>query len=172
MDRDYLIDLAISIAQDCADEWHSKETVESLRKQLSEISQEEMPELYEKISADLAEETEDWLDGVRLRRYKMDVLGIKSPNYDYHRRCKLKHRATAFVTAVETYQADPDELTLKAMIWSEKRFWKALCQFMGVTELTDCGRCLSDQLNIVHAKKRAEKNGYKLLLGEVPRSQF
>lgn len=158
MDRDYLIDLAISITQDCASEWHDYETVKGIEKELSEIDPIDMPELYDKVSTHLAEEKEDWLDGVKLRRYKMDVLGAKSPAYNYRKRCTLKHRATAFVTAVETYQADPDASTRQIMEWSEKRFWKALCQFMGVEEITDCGRCLSDQLNIIHAREKAAKN--------------
>lgn len=159
MDRDYLIDFALSIAQDCADEWHSKEAISGLEKELSEVDAETMPELHQKISSEIQEETEEWLDGVKLRRYKMDVLGIKSPEYNYHKRCALKHRATAFVQAVETYQSDPDDLTRKAMVWSEKRFWKALCRFMGVEEITDCGRCLSDQLVFIHSKEKlADKN--------------
>ena len=162
MDRDYLIDLAISIAQDCAGEWHDYETVKSIEKELKEVDAETMPELHKKLSAQLQEETEDWLDGVRLRRYKMDVLGIKSPAYDYHKRCTLKHRATSFVTAVETYQADPDDLTRRVMEWSEQRFWKALCRFMGVEEITDCGRCLSDQLNIIHSREKMAEKGYHL----------
>lgn len=166
MDRDYLIDLAISIAQDCADEWHSKENIAGMETELSSVDKETMPALHEKLTDDIAEATEEWLDGVKLRRFKMDVLGIKSPAYDYHKRCALKHRATSFVTAVETYQADPDELTKKAMEWSEKRFWKALCKFMGVKELTDCGRCLSDQLSLIHAKENAKKNGYELEYGK------
>lgn len=159
MDRDYLIDLALSIAQDCADEWHGKETISGLEQEQSNVDKDEMPELYEKLSRDIAEETEEWLDGVRLRRYKMDVLGIKSPEYNYHKRCTLKHRATAFVQAVETYQADPDEMTHKLMEWSEKRFWKALCRFMGVEEITGCGRCLSDQLALVHSKEKLAAKG-------------
>lgn len=162
MDRDYLIDFALSIAQDCADEWHSKETISGLKKELSEIDAEKMPELHQKITNDIKEETEDWLDGVQLRRYKMDVLGIKSPEYNYHKRCALKHRATSFVQAVETYQSDPDELTHKAMVWSEKRFWKALCQFMGAEEITDCGRCLSDQLSFMHSKEKLAERGISL----------
>lgn len=162
MDRDYLIDLALSIAQDCADEWHGKETISGLETEKDSVDKNEMPALYKKLTEQIDEETEEWLDGVKLRRFKMDILGVKSPAYDYHKRCSLKHRATSFVQAVETYQSDPDEMTKTAMNWSEKRFWKALCKFMGVDEITDCGRCLSDQLSLVHAKEKAEKAGYKL----------
>lgn len=159
MDRDYLIDLALSIAQDCADEWHSKEAISGLETERREVDKETMPELYQKLTDDIDAEIEEWLDGVKLRRYKMDVLGLKSPAYDFHKRCALKHRATSFVQAVETYQSDPDDLTYKSMVWSEKRFWKALCRFMGVEEITDCGRCLSDQLNITHSKEKLAKKG-------------
>lgn len=162
MDRDYLIDLALSIAQDCADEWHNKESISGLEQERDGVDEKEMPELYKKLTDQIQTETEEWLDGVRLRRYKMDVLGIKSPEYNYHKRCTLKHRATAFVQAVETYQSDPDDLTHKLMVWSEKRFWKALCQFMGVEEITDCGRCLSDQLVSIHSKEKLADKGLTL----------
>lgn len=162
MDRDYLIDLAISIAQDCADEWHTKEHISSLKTERKDVNKDEMPALYDKLTNDIKTENEEWLDGVRLRRFKMDVLGSKSPAYDYHKRCTLKHRATSFVTAVENYQSDPDEMNEKVMDWSEARFWKAVCQFMGVDEITDCGRCLSDQLSFIHMKESAEKSGLKV----------
>lgn len=162
MDRDYLIDLAISIIQDCADEWHMKESISGLETERDAVNKDEMPALYQKLTEEIEEEKEDWLDGVKLRRYKMDVLGTKSPEYNYHKRCTLKHRATAFVTAVETYQADPDDMTYKLMVWSEKRFWKALCAFMGVDEITDCGRCLSDQLTFIHSKTKLAEKGITL----------
>lgn len=168
MDRDYLVDLALSIAQDCAEEWHGKEIISGMEKELETIDKKEMPALHERLSQEIDDQYLDWLDGVDLRRFKMDVLGIKSPAYDYHRRCKLKHRATAFVQAVETYQSDPDELTLKAMQWSEKRYWKALCEFMGVKEITDCGRCLSDQLNNLHTKESFAEKG---IIMDTPKEQ-
>lgn len=156
--------------QDCADEWHDKETFDSVKNELKEIDIEEMPELHAKKMEELEEARESWLDGVKLRRTKMDVLAINSPNYDYHARCKVKHRATSYVTAVETYQANPNEMTEKIMDWSGARFWKALCQFMGVDEITDCGRCLSDQLNLAHSYEWAEENGYHMSVGEAPQS--
>lgn len=166
MDRDYLIDLALSIAQDCADEWHSKEQIDSLKTERRAVDKNEMPALYDKLTADIKEMTEEWLDGVKLRRFKMDGLALKSPAYDYHKRCTLKHRATAYVMAVENYQSDPDEINEKIMDWSGQRFWKAVCKFMGVDEITDCGRCLSDQLSIMHAKEKAHEQGMELEVGE------
>lgn len=163
MDRNNLIDLALSIAQDCAEEWHGKEYISSLKTERNEVNRKEMPALYDKLTSEIKTETADWLDGVHLRRLKMDILGAKSPAYDYHKRCILKHRATSFVTAVENYQSDPDTMNEKVMDWSEKRFWKALCQFMGVEEITDCGRCLSDQLNLSLGKEEATKNGNELV---------
>ena len=56
----------------------------------------------------------------------------------------------------------PDDLTRQVMEWSEQRFWRALCRFMGVKEITDCGRCLSDQLNIIHSREKMAEKGYRL----------
>lgn len=147
MDRNYLVDLALSIAQDCADEWHIKEALSGLETKIKDVDKKELPELYKKLEKEVKETKEDYLDSVKLRRYKMDVLGEKSPKYDYHKRCTLKHRATSYVLATETYLADPDEKTYKLLVWSEERFYQALSQFMGMLEITNCGRCLSDQLN-------------------------
>lgn len=150
MDRNYLIDLALSIAQDAADEWHIKEELSGLETELSSIDKEEMPELYDKVSSDIAECQADYIEGAMLRREKTDYLGAKSPAYDYHQRCHLKHRATAFVQMTETYLADPNDKTYDLMIRSEERFWSTLKKFMGVKDIPNCGRCLSDELNREH----------------------
>lgn len=147
MDRNYLIDLALSIAQDAADEWHIKEELSGLETELEAIDPNEMPELYAKKVAEIEACKADYVETAELRRAKTDYLGIKSPAYDYHQRCKLKHRATAFVTMTETYLATPDEATYGLMKKSEQRFWDALKKFMGVKDIPNCGRCLSDELN-------------------------
>ena len=169
MDRNYLLDLALSIAQDCADEWHSRDYIQGLESELESVDEKEMPALHEKLKKQIEEEKEEWLDGVKLRRRKMDVLGIQSPNYDYHKRCTLKHRATAYVEAVETYQASPQDINYVVLVKSEKRFFRALSKFMGM-EITDCGRCLSDQLNVEQSKEWAKKNGYQLNVGGTDKS--
>lgn len=148
MDRNYLIDLVLSIAQDAADEWHTKEELASLNKELDSISPEEMPELYAQMVEKIQTVRQDYVDGAKLRREKTDILGRLSPNYDYHKRCQLKHRATAYVLATEAFLANPDDEGLfDVMVKSEKRFWTTVSQFMGVKEIENCGRCLSDQLS-------------------------
>ena len=148
MDRNYLIDLVLSIAQDATDEWHLKEKISGKEKELKTVSPEEMPELYEKLTEEINELIEDYVDGAILRRKKTDILGELSPNYDFHSRCTLKHRGAAFVMATEAFLANPTHKGLyEVMAKSEERFWKAVSQFMGVKEIEDCGRCLSDQLN-------------------------
>ena len=147
-DRNYLIDLAHLIMQDAADEWHDKEAIDGLEQELASISKEEMPELYSKLEEQLEEAKKDWVDGARCRRRAMNLLASKSPNYDYHKRCTVKHRATAYVQATEVYLADPNEEAYEIVLWQGKRFWKALAQFMGIENIPNCGRCLSDQLNV------------------------
>ena len=166
MDRNYLIDLALSIAQDAADEWHTKEYLSGLETELSEIDAQEMPELHQKILAEIAAAKEDYVEGAKLRRYKTDILGAKSPNYDYHKRCTFKHRATSYVLATEVYLADPDEMNYNAMKVSEERFYMALSQLMGVKEITNCGRCLSDHLNKEQAAAEMSQRGYTMVVGE------
>lgn len=146
MDRHYLIDLVFSIAQDCADEWHDKEILSSLEQERNTIDPEELPGYYQELTKQIKEAKKDYVDGVRLRRFKMDILAEKSPAYDYTARCRLKHRATSFVQATEVYLADPCDDTYHAMVASERRFWRAVGQFMGVEKVVPCGRCLSDQL--------------------------
>lgn len=147
MDRNYLIDLAHSIMQDAADEWHIKEELSGLETEKAAIDREEMPDLYEKLEQDIERAKQDYIDSAVLRRAKTDYLGAKSPAYNFHKRCQLKHRATSFVQMSETYLADPNDTTYRLMVWSEERFWKALMGLMGVDNIPNCGRCLSDELN-------------------------
>lgn len=147
MDRNYLIDLALSIAQDAADEWHTKEDLSGLETERQSINKDEMPDLYQKLSDDIAACKQEYVEGAVLRRAKTDLLGSESPAYDYHKRCHLKHRAASFVLMSETYLANPTELAYKLMVQSEERFWKTLKEFMGVADIPNCGRCLSDELN-------------------------
>lgn len=146
MDRHYLVDMIHSIMQDAADEWHCKEDISGIQSELDNISQQEMPELYAKKKDELATALADYVEGAVLRREKLDYVAAKSPAYDYHKRCKLKHRATSFVQATEVYLADPNDLTYDLMVRSEKRFWRVVSQLMGM-ELVNCGRCLSDEIH-------------------------
>ena len=148
MDRNYLIDLLLSIAQDAADEWHLKEAMSGKLTELGELDPIEMSDLYTKVVDEYEELKKQYIDGAVLRRKKMDVLASKAPAYDYHYRCILKHRATAFVLATEAFLADPeDEMLERIMIDSEERFWWAVKKFLGVEDIPNCGRCLSDELN-------------------------
>lgn len=148
MDRNYLIDLLLSIAQDAADEWHLKEAMSGKLTELGELDPIEMSDLYNKVVDEYEELKKQYVDGAVLRRKKMDVLASKAPAYDYHFRCILKHRATAFVLATEAFLADPeDEMLERIMIDSEERFWWAVKKFLGVEDIPNCGRCLSDELN-------------------------
>lgn len=165
MDRNYLIDLAHVIMQDAADEWHDKEALDGLEQEISGVDPQEMPELYEKLQAQIDDIKADWVDGAKCRRYAMDLLAVESPNYDYHKRCTVKHRATAYVQATEVYLANPNEAAYKLVLWQGQRFWKALAQLMGVQNIPNCGRCLSDQLNIKQSKKWADDHGYNLSVG-------
>lgn len=145
-DRHYLIDLIHSIMQDAADEWHCKEEIAGLQTEIDSIAEENMPELLADYRARLREALDDYVEGARLRRAKLDYVAAHSPRYDYHQRCKLKHRATALVQATEVYLADPNDTTYDLMWRSEKRFWRTVSQLMGF-EITNCGRCLSDQMD-------------------------
>ncbi len=147
MDRHYLIDLALSIAQDAADEWHVKEELSGKETELKNIDKKEMPALYAKVKAEIEEIKQDYVDGAILRRAKTDILGAESPAYDYHKRCKFKHRATAYVQASEAYLAHPTPDLYNILVKSEERFYFALSQLMGVKAIENCGRCLSDELN-------------------------
>lgn len=166
MDRNYLIDLAHVIMQDAADEWHVKEHIDGLEEELKSVDEKEMPELHQQLKQQLEESKADWVDGAKCRRFATDILAVKSPNSDFHKRCTLKHRATAYVQATEVYLADPDDLTYKLVRWHGERFYKALSEFMGVREITNCGRCLSDQLNMEETKKWADEHGYGFTVGE------
>ena len=139
--------------QDAADEWHIKEEMSGIETNLSNIDKEELPDLYAKLIADLEACKRDYIECAILRREKTDYLGSKSPSYDYHQRCKLKHRATSFVQMTETYLADPNDTTYGLMVRTEARFWEALKKFMGIKEIPNCGRCLSDELNRASALK-------------------
>ena len=147
MDRNYLIDLAISIIQDATDEWHIKEELSGLENELENIDKNELPDLYADRLKKIDDCKIDYLEGAELRRAKTDYLALKSPNYNYHRRCMLKHRGVAYVTMTETYLADPNDVSYNLMLKAEKRFYKALKEFMGVDTIPNCGRCLSDELN-------------------------
>ena len=151
--------------QDAADEWHDKEALDGLEQEISTVNPEEMPELYKKLQDEIADIKADWVDGARCRRYAMDLLALESPEYDYHKRCTVKHRATAYVQATEVYLANPTETAYKLVLWQGKRFWKALAQLMGVKDIPNCGRCLSDQLNIEHSKKWAEEHNLSFSVG-------
>ena len=148
MDRNYLVDLALSIMQDAADEWHIKEALSGAELELSNIDPEEMPELFTSKKADLEDLKKSYYECAVLRRAKTDLLGEMSPKYDFHWRCRLKHCATAFVQMTEVYLADPTDTTYDLMVRSEERYWEALKKFMGVQEIPNCGRCLSDALNL------------------------
>lgn len=134
-----------SIMQDAADEWHCKEDISGLQTEIDSIDPKELPELYASKKDELAEALADYVEGAVLRREKLDYVASKSPAYDYHKRCKLKHRATSFVQATEVYLADPNDTTYDLMWRSEKRFWRVVSQLMGM-EIVNCGRCLSDEI--------------------------
>ena len=145
MDRHYLIDMIHSIMQDAADEWHCKEEISGIQTEIDSLKDADMPELLEQKEKELAESLADYVEGAILRREKLDYVGSKSPAYDFHKRCKLKHRATSFVQATEVYLADPNPTTYDLMWRSEKRFWRVVAQLMGM-EVVNCGRCLSDEI--------------------------
>lgn len=147
MDRNYLIDLALSIANDGADEYHTKEELSGKETELESMDPEEMQAIIAQTKAEIEELKKDFVDGAVLRRAKTDYLASKSPAYDYHQRCHLKHRGTAWIQAVETYLADPNDTTYSLMVQSEKRYFGTLAKFMGVNDIPNCGRCLSDELN-------------------------
>lgn len=147
MDRNFLIDLVFSIAQDAADEWHLKEAISGLETELEAIDKNEMNELYLKKTSELELLKKEYYDGAVLRREKTDLLASLSPAYDYHQRCMLKHRATAFVLMSEVYLANPTDEAYELLKKSEERFWSAVKKFMGVDDIPNCGRCLSDELN-------------------------
>lgn len=137
--------------QDAADEWHCKEEVSGLQTEIDSIQEEDpsgndLQEVLKTYQDKLKDALEDYVEGAKLRRAKLDYVAKHSPHYDYHQRCKFKHRATAFVQATETYLADPNQETYDLMWRSEQRFWKTVSQLMGY-QPTNCGRCLSDQIN-------------------------
>lgn len=164
-DRNYLIDLAHVIMQDAADEWHDKEALDGLEQELSGVDEREMPELHAKLTAQIADMKKDWVEGAKTRRFAMDILMLEAPNYDYHKRCTVKHRATAYVQATEVYLANPTELSYKLVQMQGARFWKAFAQLMGVEDIPNCGRCLSDHLNLEQAKQQAEESGMTISVG-------
>ena len=169
-DRNYLIDLAHVIMQDAADEWHDKEALDGLEQEISEVDKEQMPALYAELRRQIEDAKEDWVEGAKCRRFAMDILATESPNYDYHKRCTVKHRATAYVQATEVFLANPNDLSYQLVVKQGKRFWKALAQLMGVEDIPNCGRCLSDQLNLEQAKHTAEEAGYELATLEQPQA--
>lgn len=146
MDRNYLIDLALSIAQDAADEWHDKEAVSGLETKLKNIS-DDCQELIANTKAELEIAKKDYEDGAILRRAKTDALAELVPHYDYHKRCTLKHRGAAFVQMSEAYLANPTDKFYDLLVRSEERYWKAFADFAGIDAIENCGRCLSDELN-------------------------
>ena len=160
MDRHFLVDMIHSIMQDAADEWHCKEDISGIQTMLDDMDEKEFPELYAKTKAELDEALADYVEGAVLRREKLDYVASKSPAYDFHKRCKLKHRATAFVQATEVYLADPNDITYDLMWRSEKRFWRVVSQLMGM-EIVNCGRGLSDEIrkeeNFAKIKEEKER---------------
>ena len=146
MDRHYLIDMIHSIMQDAADEWHCKEELAGLQTELDSIEEEGLTELAKEYKEKIADVKEDYVEGAKLRRAKLNYVASQCPHYDYHKRCELKHRATGFVQASEVYLADPNDTTYDLMWRSEKRFWRVVSQLMG-TEIVNCGRCLSEQIS-------------------------
>lgn len=116
-----------------------------LQTELDSIIAEDLTELAKEYQEKIEVVKQDYIEGAILRREKLDYVASKCPHYDYHKRCQLKHRATAFVQATEVYLADPNDITYDLMWRSEKRFWKVVSQLMGTT-IANCGRCLSDQI--------------------------
>lgn len=146
MDRNYLIDLALSIAQDAADEWHDKEALSGLETKLKNIP-DDCSELLALTQSQLEETKKSYHEGAVLRRAKTDALAKLVPSYDYHKRCTLKHRGAAFVMMSEAYLANPTDEFYDLLMQSEKRYWQAFADFAGIDAVENCGRCLSDELN-------------------------
>lgn len=136
----------MSIAQDAADEWHIKEALSGLETELESMD-DSMEALKDDTIGKISELKAEYEEVAILRRRKTDFLAANSPAYDYHQRCRLKHRATSFVLATEVFLADPAPDTYDIMKQSEDLFWKTVKRFMGVDDIPNCGRCLSDELN-------------------------
>ncbi|MCM1323298.1 MAG: hypothetical protein NC218_03870 [Acetobacter sp.] len=144
-DRNYLLDLAISIMHDGADEWHAVEEINFLSQQLKNVSPD-LEEVIKQYKEQLAIAKQELIEDARLRQAKTDYLAAKSPNWTYKRRCRVKHTGVAACTMLETYVADPTEEAFELACRSLQKFFRELARAMGM-DVKDCGRCLNDSLN-------------------------
>lgn len=144
-DRNYLLDLAISMMHDGADEWHAVEEINFLSQQLKRTP-ENLDEVRKDYEDRLKVASEELIEDARLRQAKVDYLASKSPAWNYKRRCRVKHTSVSACTALETYVADPNDKTLDLAQRSLQKFFRELARAMGM-EVKDCGRCLNDSLN-------------------------
>lgn len=144
-DRNYLLDLAISIMHDGADEWHAVEEINFLSQQIKNTPAE-LKEIIKEYEEKLAVAKKEIIEDARLRQEKTDFLAAKSPNWTYKRRCRVKHTGVSACTMLETYIADPTEEAFELTCKSLQKFFRELSRAMGM-EVKDCGRCLNDSLN-------------------------
>lgn len=87
----------------------------------------------------------DLIDYAELRRTAMLLLFQMYDGGDKDMWCQIKHLGTAYITAIESYQASEDLNMLQLASDINKKFTEALTAFLGA-EITDCASCLSDFL--------------------------
>ncbi|WP_430602756.1 hypothetical protein IGJ02_000051 [Enterococcus sp. DIV0724b] len=137
-------DLIRSFVQIASAEMHAKTLLE---KRVSEL-ENGLIDLETELEAQLQKITEykeEITTLAELRRtdmlYLFDLYGSRG---DKEKWCTVKHLSIAMMTAFEAWQAsNQDEALLSAALAKNKRFIKALTQFLGV-EVTECAACFAD----------------------------
>lgn len=133
--RGWVMDLMQSIANDLA-------TVNHLKEKLYSIKQETVPE--DPIAEDIRKYIEKTIQCITdTRRKKMKLLEDQFLEFDDKMHCAVKHQLESLIEMMEVYDAYPEAVDLLQESWEN---WASVISFAFGVELTDCARCLLDQL--------------------------
>ena len=129
------MDLMQSIANDLATVNHLKEHLYSDKRDTVDS---------DPIAKDVVANIEAMIQSITdTRRKKMALLESQFLEFDDKMHCALKHQLESLMEMMEVYDAYPESVDLLQESW---RNWASVVSFALGVELTDCARCLLDQL--------------------------
>ena len=126
--RGWVMDLMQSIANDLA-------TVNHLKERLYAAKRDESSD------AGVIEEAIQSITDTR--RKKMKLLEGQFLEFDDKMHCAVKHQLESLIEMMEVYDAYQESVDLLQESWEN---WALVVSFAFGVELTDCARCLLDQL--------------------------
>jgi len=133
--RGWVMDLMQSIANDLA-------TVNHLKERLYSTMRDVAPDdPFEKRDREYIEKTIQCITDTR--RKKMKLLEDQFLEFDDKMHCAVKHQLESLMEMMEVYDAYPESVDLLQESWEN---WASVISFAFGVELTDCARCLLDQL--------------------------